>query len=136
VTALLTAAEMRAVEARAMAAGRATGAGLMERAGQGVVAALFARFPALAMAPMRAMVLCGPGNNGGDGYVIARRLAEWGWQVQVRLLGDPSALPADAQGMADRWAALGETLPLDGLTARCWTVRPPTSSSTRSSAPG
>ncbi|WP_339641351.1 NAD(P)H-hydrate epimerase, partial [Jannaschia helgolandensis] len=69
---LLTAAQMRAVEQAAIDAGEITGLQLMERAGQGAVAAIEARWPVLARAPGRAVILCGPGNNGGDGFVVAR----------------------------------------------------------------
>ena len=77
-TELLTAAQMRAVEAAAMASGRVTGLELMERAGAGVVAAILAEWPQMAKAPQTAVVLCGPGNNGGDGLVAARHLHHFG----------------------------------------------------------
>jgi hydroxyethylthiazole kinase-like uncharacterized protein yjeF len=55
-------------------------------------------------------VLCGPGNNGGDGYVVARLLAERGWPVEVRALGEPAT--QDAQAAQARWT--GATRPLKG----------------------
>ena len=73
-TTLVTAAQMRTIEQTAMVAGHSTGADLMERAGRGVVDAIFSQWPQLAQVPGRAIVLCGPGNNGGDGFVIARLL--------------------------------------------------------------
>ena len=107
--ALLTAAAMRAAEQAAFAAGCDARA-LMERAGAEVVAAIFERFPELGgrgPGPERqAAVLCGPGGNGGDGYVIARRLAERGWRVRVLALGRP-AEGSDAAAMAAAWAAIG-----------------------------
>lgn len=106
-TDLLTAEEMRAAEAEAMTRGRATGRELMVRAGRGVVEAVFARWPRLAAGPGRALVLCGPGNNGGDGFVIARLLRDWGWEVEIRLLGTADRLPPDARTAHDRWAATG-----------------------------
>jgi NAD(P)H-hydrate repair Nnr-like enzyme with NAD(P)H-hydrate epimerase domain len=80
-TELLTAAQMRAIEAAAIASGEVTGLELMERAGRGVVEAIFEEWPELAAGSFRAMVLCGPGGNGGDGFVVARLLKEWGWVV-------------------------------------------------------
>jgi hydroxyethylthiazole kinase-like uncharacterized protein yjeF len=105
--ALLTADQMRAAEQGEIAAGRVTGAELMETAGRGVVEAVFDRWPDLARAPCRAIVLCGPGNNGGDGFVIARLLRGWGWEVELFLLGDPDRLPPDAAANHARWAAMG-----------------------------
>ncbi|SEW03792.1 yjeF C-terminal region, hydroxyethylthiazole kinase-related/yjeF N-terminal region [Cognatiyoonia koreensis] len=136
-TELLTAAQMRAIETAAIAQGRVTGLALMERAGQGVVAAIFAQWPDLAPAvgakrgpapsadasppeyfrqddegEQRAVVLCGPGNNGGDGFVVARLLKEAGWEVDVFLYGDAEKLPPDARENYAQWAALGEVMPL------------------------
>ncbi len=109
---LLTAAEMRATEAAAIAAGRVTGLALMERAGEGVVAAIAAHWPD--GTPGRALVLCGPGNNGGDGFVIARILAAHGRDVAVHLAGDPARLPPDARTNALLWAeGGGAILPIE-----------------------
>lgn len=102
---LLTSAQMRAIEQAAIASGEVTGLELMERAGRGVVEAIFAEWPELAAAPFRAVVLCGPGNNGGDGFVVARLLREWGWEVEVVALG-PTVTP-DAATMRSRWEAMG-----------------------------
>ncbi|NKX71702.1 NAD(P)H-hydrate dehydratase [Rhodobacteraceae bacterium R_SAG1] len=51
----------------------------------------------------RAVVLCGPGNNGGDGFVVARLLKERGWEVEVFLYGEPDKLPPDAKANYERW---------------------------------
>lgn len=111
---LLTAAEMRGVEQAAISSGAVTGAALMERAGHGVVAALVETWPELAQGARRALVLCGPGNNGGDGFVVARLLHQRGWAAVVCLLGDAGTLPPDARLNHERWRALGEVRPLTG----------------------
>ncbi|CUH44049.1 bifunctional ADP-dependent NAD(P)H-hydrate dehydratase/NAD(P)H-hydrate epimerase [Ruegeria atlantica] len=111
-TELLTAAQMRAIEKAAIESGQVTGLELMERAGRGVVEAIFEEWPELAKTSGCAVVLCGPGNNGGDGFVVARLLKEWGWEVEVFLYGDADKLPADAQMNYDRWQELGEVVPL------------------------
>ncbi|MFY2824765.1 NAD(P)H-hydrate dehydratase [Ruegeria sp. MALMAid1280] len=108
-TELLTAAQMRAIEQAAIESGEVTGLELMERAGRGVVEAIFEEWPDLAKSHGRAVVLCGPGNNGGDGFVVARLLKEWGWEVEVFLFGDPMKLPPDARKNYGRWRTLGPT---------------------------
>ncbi|HYI39826.1 MAG TPA: NAD(P)H-hydrate dehydratase [Allosphingosinicella sp.] len=87
---ILTAAEMRAAEAEAIAEG-IPAAELMERAGAAAAEAI-RRFAG----PLPTLVLCGPGNNGGDGYVIARHLAEMGAKVRVAALGEPKTEEARA----------------------------------------
>ncbi|WP_424833308.1 NAD(P)H-hydrate dehydratase [Ruegeria sp.] len=106
-TELLTAAQMRAMEQAAIDSGQVTGLELMERAGRGVVEAIFEEWPELATTSGVALVLCGPGNNGGDGFVIARLLKEWGWEVEVFLYGDPNKLPPDAEANYHRWMEMG-----------------------------
>ncbi|MEL6791975.1 MAG: NAD(P)H-hydrate epimerase, partial [Pseudomonadota bacterium] len=109
---LLTAAQMRAIEKAAIDGGEVTGLELMERAGRGVVEAVLDWRPELAAAPGRAVVLCGPGNNGGDGFVVARLLREKGWEVDVFLYGEETKLPPDAALNARRWREIGEMAPL------------------------
>ncbi len=111
-TELLTAAQMRAIEQAAIESGEVTGLALMERAGRGVVDAIFEEWPELAKAPHRAVVLCGPGNNGGDGFVIARRLRDKGWDVELLLFGDPAKLPPDARTNFEIWSRMGDVTPL------------------------
>lgn len=108
---LLTAAQMRAIELAAIESGEVTGLELMERAGRGVVEAIFEWRPDLATAPGRAVVLCGPGNNGGDGFVVARLLAERGWAVGAMFYGDADRLPPDAAVNHRLWRDMGEVLP-------------------------
>ena len=106
-TELLTSAQMRAIERAVLESGAVTGLALMERAGAGVVAAILAEWPALAQGSHRAVVLCGPGNNGGDGFVVARLLHQRGWDVHVLLYGAPDRLPPDAHANFRRWQAMG-----------------------------
>ena len=113
---LLTAAQMRAIEQAAIESGEVTGLELMERAGRGVVEAIFEEWPELRATSHRAVVLCGPGNNGGDGFVVARLLKEWGWEVEVFLYGDAQKLPPDARVNYERWGALGETNSIPSMT--------------------
>ncbi|MGB5560259.1 MAG: NAD(P)H-hydrate epimerase, partial [Paracoccaceae bacterium] len=112
-TELLTAAQMRAIEQAAIASGEVTGLELMERAGRGVVEAIFEEWPELAKSSHRAVVLCGPGNNGGDGFVVARLLKEWGWEVEVFLYGEAEKLPPDARVNYERWCEIGEVTDWD-----------------------
>jgi ADP-dependent NAD(P)H-hydrate dehydratase / NAD(P)H-hydrate epimerase len=111
-TEILTSSQMRAVEQAAMGGGDVSGLELMERAGRGLVAAVFAHWPDLASTRHHAVVLCGPGNNGGDGFVVARLLHDWGWTVEVFFHGDAGRLPVDARANHDRWLGLGPVLPL------------------------
>jgi hydroxyethylthiazole kinase-like uncharacterized protein yjeF len=88
--------EMALIDATAPSCG-VSGLTLMENAGSAVARAIVRRFR-----PCRVLVLVGPGNNGGDGYVAARRLAERGWPVIVA----PLALPrpgSDAAAAAILW---------------------------------
>jgi len=81
--ALLGPAEMARADEAAILLGQA-GDRLMLRAGEAVAGALRRRWT-----PRPVLVLCGPGNNGGDGYVVARALAEAGWPVRVAALAEP-----------------------------------------------
>lgn len=119
-TELLTAAQMRAIEQAAIASGEVTGLELMERAGRGVFEAIFEEWPELRATSHRAVVLCGPGNNGGDGFVVARLLREWGWEVEVFLYGDPERLPPDARVNCERWVGMGDLSIDTGVVPR-WT---------------
>lgn len=95
---LLTVAAMRRVDATAIGGG-VPGLALMEAAGAAVAARARARLPAAG----RVEVLCGPGNNGGDGFVAARLLAADGYAVGLSLLGDRGALKGDAAQAAEAW---------------------------------
>ncbi len=95
---LLTPAEMAEADRLTIAAGVA-GIVLMERAGAAVAE------EATRMAPSRGRIaiLCGPGGNGGDGFIAARLLASRGYRVSVALLGDRAALRGDAAIAASRY---------------------------------
>ncbi|PIE11110.1 MAG: bifunctional ADP-dependent NAD(P)H-hydrate dehydratase/NAD(P)H-hydrate epimerase [Rhodobacterales bacterium] len=107
-TEYLTAAQMRTIEMAAIESGEVSGLALMERAGEGVVEAVVEEWPELAGGAHHAVVLCGPGNNGGDGFVVARLLKTRGWQVEVFFYGDADRLPPDAKVNYGRWRELGE----------------------------
>ncbi|TLP60500.1 NAD(P)H-hydrate dehydratase [Parasedimentitalea maritima] len=115
-TELLTAAQMRAIEQAAIESGEVTGLELMERAGQGVVEAIFEEWPELEGGDRKAVVLCGPGNNGGDGFVVARLLKERGCEVEVFLYGDADKLPPNAKANYERWSETGRVAPLSEYT--------------------
>ncbi|MDQ2861466.1 MAG: NAD(P)H-hydrate dehydratase [Pseudomonadota bacterium] len=106
--ALLTSAEMDSSDR--LAAGSQSRAGaLMEATGSAVAVAIEARWP---IRPVT--VLCGPGNNGGDGFVAARHLSSTGWPVTVALMGSRGALSGDAAHAASLW-----TRPIAPLTPEC-----------------
>jgi hydroxyethylthiazole kinase-like uncharacterized protein yjeF len=106
--ALLTSAQMGEVDHLAAASQGRPGA-LLEAAGAAVAVAIGARW---SMRPVT--VLCGPGNNGGDGFIAAWHLSAAGWAVTVALMGSIDALSGDAAHAASHW-----TGPIAPFTARC-----------------
>lgn len=117
---VLTPAEMGEADRLSVAAGPFDGPELMRNAGVSVAAAILARFPDAA----RIAILCGPGNNGGDGYVTAARLAEAGAAVTIFALAEPrmgsdaaraaQECPIRAARLAD-YSPAGFDLVVDGL---------------------
>lgn len=99
---IFTAKAMRAAEQATIDSGTSVET-LMERAGAGLAEAVY-RFAG----PLSVLVLCGPGNNGGDGYVAARLLAERGVKVRVAALAQPKSEAARAA--RSRWTDEVETL--------------------------
>ncbi len=94
---IITVAQMRAIDARAAELGVQTRQ-LMEYAGTAAAREIQARW-----APRPTVIFCGPGANGGDGFVVARKLAEAGWPVRVGFLGDRGALKGDAADASSAW---------------------------------
>lgn len=97
----------------AAAAGGLPGTALMEAAGRAVAEAAMGRHR---LRPV--VVLCGPGNNGGDGFVAAQHLQAAGWPVRVGLLGSRDVLKGDAAWAAQSWRGAVETLSLGLLDGR------------------
>ena len=111
--AILSNAEMGAADRATIEGGAFSGPALMENAGAAVAGAAMARFAGA----RRLHVLCGPGNNGGDGYVAARLLAERGVPVRLYALA-PARTGTDARIAARRWTGpvepLGDLAPAAG----------------------
>jgi NAD(P)H-hydrate epimerase len=101
-TALLDVRQMGEADRLTVAAGT-TGTVLMENAGTLVADAIGRHWSARPVT-----ILCGPGNNGGDGFVAARHLAEVGWAVRLALLGSPAHLKGEARYHAARWSGAVE----------------------------
>jgi hydroxyethylthiazole kinase-like uncharacterized protein yjeF len=101
---VLSVVEMAAADAAAPGLGMPS-MNLMENAGRAVADEIGKRWT-----PRPTAVLCGPGNNGGDGYVAARMLKARGWPVWCETIADTTALRGDAAEAFGRWD--GETLPV------------------------
>ncbi|NQW08736.1 MAG: NAD(P)H-hydrate dehydratase [Alphaproteobacteria bacterium] len=107
--ALLSCAQMGEADRLTIEAGT-PGFTLMRRAGQGAATAIRRRYR-----PAPVLVACGPGNNGGDGFVVADDLRRHGWPVRVALLGGRAALKGDAAEAAALWGGKVEPLTLEAL---------------------
>src|SRR5437879_2923711 len=107
---LLTTAEMAEADRLAIAGGLA-GIALMETAGRAVADVVAGRHPL----GTRIVVVAGPGNNGGDGFVAARILSERGYPVRVLLIGEAGKIKGDAAQAAQRWKGRTEPAAPDAL---------------------
>lgn len=103
-TELLTTTQMYQADRLAIEGG-VPGAILMEAAGRGVADRIKDYWETGSC-----LVICGPGNNGGDGYVIARHLQEAGWKVILLSTCDPEALSGDAAVMRSRWEGPAQSI--------------------------
>ena len=90
---------------------------LMEQAGAEIARVIASRFP-----KQLVVVLCGPGNNGGDGFVVARHLRERGWDVLVASMVDVSQFSGDAAVMARRYDGPVSVLDVSVLDGRTLVV--------------
>ena len=130
---MLSRQQVRSVDQIAMDEFQMSGLVLMENAGRGAAEVINDNFPqASELSPRRAVILCGGGNNGGDGYVIARHLELMAWTVKVismvplqRLQGDAAANAKIAQlakipiSEIDSVEALSERLDNCGVIVDC-----------------
>jgi NAD(P)H-hydrate epimerase len=111
--------ELLTVEEMGRADGLTIGSGvpgmvLMDNAGRSIAREIVERWPTQPV-----LVICGPGNNGGDGFVVARLLAAQGWPVRVALMGSRDRLTGDAAVAAGGW-----TGPVEALSAGLLADRP------------
>ena len=105
--AILTVKEMYRADSAAIESGTPS-LTLMENAGKAITDAITARWQ-----PCPVTVLCGPGNNGGDGFVAARLLANKGWPVKLALLGNIEALEGDVATNAKYWKNTVQALSME-----------------------
>jgi hydroxyethylthiazole kinase-like uncharacterized protein yjeF len=112
---VLSPAEMSVADRLTIAAGPVDGIGLMRRAGEAVAAEILARYPSAA----HVHVLCGPGNNGGDGYVVARILAGSGVGTTIWSSGAPR--PKSDAALAAAECPI-KPLPLSGFNAEAGSI--------------
>src|SRR5258705_10588800 len=107
---VLTAAEMREVDRLTTERFGIPSLQLMEAAGTRVADACGKFVGSAATRPAKIAVLCGKGNNGGDGLVAARHLQSLGAQVKVYLFSEPRDLHGDAATNLQRWTATGNSV--------------------------
>lgn len=99
--ALLTADDCRTADEATIKSGT-PGETLMENAGKAVVDLILQEYR-----PCPVLVVCGTGNNGGDGFVVARTLKERNWQVTLAIAGNADDIQGDAKKARDKWNMSG-----------------------------
>ena len=119
---ILNSAQMREADRRCTGDIGIASIVLMENAGRQVVAAMEAMFSDLA--PRKIVVLCGRGNNGGDGFVVARTLAQRGVDVSVFLVGATDEVKGDARANLDVLVRLGHSV-IEITDAAVWELQFP-----------
>ncbi len=107
---ILTPEQMYQVDHASVATGKVSFEQLIENAGKAVTDEIQKRYK-----PCETAILCGPGNNGSDGFVVARLLQEAGWPAEVYLWGDRDKLHGDSARMAAKWT--GPCRPIANLTS-------------------
>ncbi|MBI5535489.1 MAG: NAD(P)H-hydrate dehydratase [Deltaproteobacteria bacterium] len=102
---VLSREQIRAFDRVAIDDCKVPGLVLMENAGRGAAEVIWEHLP---NPHARVIVVCGAGNNGGDGFVVARHLDAYGALVTVWFIGDPDRLKGDALANHDAWVGLGK----------------------------
>jgi NAD(P)H-hydrate epimerase len=117
---LVTREEMRELDRRTIEEIGILGLVLMENAGRGTAQIIKKRF-----GPERKKVaiLCGRGNNGGDGFVVARYLKNWGWKVKVYLLSEKEKITGDAKANLEVWLKMGGELKEIRNEEELWSIK-------------
>lgn len=103
----LSSDQMRALENAAIDSGSVTASDLMSKAGEAVVEAIYETW-SMGRSDKVAIVFCGPGNNGGDGFAVSLLLRTRGWNVTVFFYGSAPALSPAARSFHDQWVALDD----------------------------
>jgi len=99
--------EMRELDRRTIEEIGISGLVLMENAGRGAAQIIKKRF---GPEKRKVAIFCGRGNNGGDGFVVARYLKNWGWPVRVYLLSEKEKITGDAKANMEIWLKMGGEL--------------------------
>ncbi len=119
---ILTASEMREVDRLTTERYRVPSLTLMENAGRSVAKFIGRRFPNFA--GRRVIVVCGKGNNGGDGFVVARHLQKMGAKPEVYFAGNPREAKGPAATNLSRWKKIGKLQPHVALTQKFFEALP------------